>query len=242
MFSPNKTENLPQHVAIIMDGNGRWAARRRLPRIEGHQRGAQAARKAVETLIDYKIPFVTLFVFSTENWNRPAEEVESLFALLLQHLEEGLKVAMEKGARIRHLGSLEELPPEVREKMAEAVEITRENRNINLNLAFNYGARDEIVNAVRSIVKSGVPEGQVSQDLINQHLYSAGIPDPDLIIRTGGEMRLSNFLLWQAAYAEIYFTPVLWPDFGRKEMDSALQSYCKRQRRFGRLSPGEVKS
>jgi undecaprenyl diphosphate synthase len=234
--------NLPQHIAIIMDGNGRWAIRRKLPRIDGHKQGAQVARQVVETLIDYKIPYVTLFVFSTENWNRPQEEINGLFELLEYHVEQGLKTAEEKGARIRHLGSLDGLPKTVQEAVAKAVSITKDNRNINLNLAFNYGSRDEIIEAVKSVIMSGIPACRVDQDLFSHYLYSEDLPDPDLIVRTGGEMRLSNFLLWQAAYAEIYFTRVLWPDFEKNELDKAILSYCRRQRRFGRLPSEDVKS
>ena len=238
-----QTENkLPRHIAIIMDGNGRWAQKRGLPRIEGHKKGAENARRILEALIDCTIPHVTLYVFSTENWNRPIDEVSSLFKLLSANLDEGEAVALQKGARIQHMGSTEGLPDEIKNRIWQIVDSTKENRNIHIMLAFNYGAREEIVRAVRSIMEKNYKAEDVTEAMVSENLYSAGIPDPDLVIRTGGEMRLSNFLLWQAAYAEIYFTRVLWPDFSQKELGKALAFYSRRQRRFGRLPGNEVKS
>lgn len=236
MSSPLNLNHLPQHVAIIMDGNGRWARKHHLPRQEGHKKGALSTQHVVETFIEYKIPFLTLYAFSTENWNRPRGEVEGLFKLLEDRLDEGIQFALNNGVKIRHLGKLDRLPAKIQDKIKEAQELTRNNDRITLGLAFNYGSRNEIVEATQNIIRNGINAEDVDESVISQHLYTAGIPDPDLIIRTGGEMRLSNFLLWQAAYAEIYSTPVLWPDFNRDEIDKALIAYSKRQRRFGRLT------
>lgn len=236
MSLPIDINYLPRHVAIIMDGNGRWAKKHHLPRHEGHKKGAASAQRAAEVFIDYKIPCLTLYAFSTENWNRPRVEVEGLFKLLEGRLDEGIKFALEKGIKVRHLGKLDRLPTRIQGKIKQAVELTKDNKQITLGLAFNYGARDEIVEATQHIIQSGLGAQNINESVISQHLYTAGMPDPDLIIRTGGEMRLSNFLLWQAAYAEIYFTPVLWPDFDKNEIDKALIAYSQRQRRFGTLA------
>ncbi len=229
------TNHSPQHVAIIMDGNGRWAKKHHLPRQEGHKKGAANAQKVVEIFMAYKIPYLTLYAFSTENWNRPRIEVEGLFSLLGDRLDEGIKFAQKKDIKIRHFGKLDKLPPRVQQKIAEAVDITRDNKSITLGFAFNYGSRDEIIEATQRIVLSGISPEKIDESVINHHLYTTGIPDPDLVIRTGGEKRLSNFLLWQSAYTEMYFTAALWPDFGRSEIDRALAAYGKRQRRFGKL-------
>jgi undecaprenyl diphosphate synthase len=234
-------KKLPQHIAIIMDGNGRWATRHELSRNEGHREGAVSARRIIETLIDYKVPYLTLYVFSTENWDRPRNEIEGLFGLLEANLEMGMEVAMDKGVKILHLGKMEGLPTNIQNSVREAVEATSKNLNMTLTLAFNYGGRDEIVQSVKKIIASHVSPEKINIDIISKNLYCPGVPDPDLIIRTGGEMRLSNFLLWQSAYSEIYFTPVLWPDFRKRQLDRALISYGKRKRRFGGLSEDEVK-
>jgi undecaprenyl diphosphate synthase len=235
MSQNTNTNQLPRHIAIIMDGNGRWAKKHHLPRQEGHKKGATNTQKVVELFMELKIPYLTLYAFSTENWNRPKIEVEGLFALLGERLVEGIRFAQEKGIRICHFGRLEKLPQKIQQKIRDAVDITRENRNITLGFAFNYGSRDEIIDATRKIINSGISPEKIDDSVINQNLYTTGIPDPDLIIRTGGEMRLSNFLLWQSAYAEMYFTGALWPDFDRDEIDKALAAYSKRQRRFGKL-------
>lgn len=232
---PVPVAKLPRHVAIIMDGNGRWAEQRGLPRIAGHREGAKVAQQVVELFIKYQIPYLTLYAFSTENWNRPRDEVQALFQLLEEKLDEGISYAMEKGIRLYHLGKLDGLSARVREKIKKALDLTRDNCQIGLCLAFNYGGRDEIIQAVRRLVSENVPVSRISESLFSQYLYSAGIPDPDLVIRTGGERRLSNFLTWQSAYAEIYFTPVLWPDLNKEEIDRALIDYSQRQRRFGAL-------
>lgn len=234
---PVPPKKLPQHVAIIMDGNGRWAEQRGLPRIAGHREGANAAQRIVELFIQYGIPYLTLYAFSTENWSRPRQEIDALFQILEEKLDEGLEFAMENGIKLYHLGKLDGLSPGARSKIKKALELTKNNHRIALCIAFNYGGRDEIVDAVRRLVLSNTQASEINEDLFSQHLYTAGIPDPDLIIRTGGERRLSNFLIWQSAYAEFYFTPVLWPDFSKEEIDKALVDYSRRQRRFGGLLP-----
>ena len=230
-------KHLPQHVAIIMDGNGRWAKQRGLPRLAGHRQGVNTTQKVVEIFMEYKIPYLTLYAFSTENWNRPQREIDGIFKILEERLEEGIKFAQENGIRIRHLGKPDGLPLRLREKVKRALELTHNNTRMTVSLAFNYGGRDEIVEAVRRLVLGCISPQDINEKLFSQYLYTADIPDPDLVIRTGGEMRLSNFLIWQSAYAEIYFTPVLWPDFGKKEIDKALIAYSQRQRRFGGLPP-----
>ncbi len=236
MSSLPSSIHLPQHVAIIMDGNGRWAKKHHLPRQKGHNQGALNLQHVVETFLEYKIPYLTLYVFSTENWKRPKIEVQGLLKLLEDKLNEGIKFALKNGVKIRHLGKLDGLPTKIKGKMKEAEELTRNNDQITLGLAFNYGSRDEIVEATQCIIQNGLNAKDVDESVLSQYLYTADMPDPDLIIRTGGEMRLSNFLLWQAAYAEIYFTPVLWPDFNKEEIDKALIAYSKRQRRFGNIA------
>lgn len=237
MMSPVHLNHLPQHVAIIMDGNGRWAKRRGLPRLAGHKQGATNAQRVVEIFTEYEIPYLTLYAFSTENWNRPQAEVNGLLQLLEEKLDEGVKLAQEKGIKIRHLGKLDGLSPKIQHRIKQALELTQNNTGMTISLAFNYGGRDEIVEAMRRLILSGIPAQKIDECIVSQYLYTAGIPDPDLIIRTGGESRLSNFLTWQAAYAEIYFTPVLWPDFDRREIDKALIFYRQRQRRFGSVAP-----
>ncbi len=236
MMPSTNLNDLPQHVAIIMDGNGRWAEQRQLPRLAGHRQGAINAHHIIEVLTEYKIPYLTLYAFSTENWNRPRAEIDGLFQILEEKLDAGIKFAQEKGIKFHHLGKPDRLPPKIRERVRQALELTQNNTKMTLSLAFNYGGRDEIVEVARRLIFSGIPAQNIDETVVSQYLYTAGIPDPDLIIRTGGEMRLSNFLLWQAAYAEIYFTPTLWPDFDKREIDKALIAYSKRQRRFGSVA------
>jgi len=227
---------VPQHVAIIMDGNGRWAERRGLPRIEGHRRGANCAREAVATCLDHGVKFLTLYAFSTENWSRPLTEVLGIFGLMADIMDKAIDFARERGVRFQSLGRTDGLPPKVQEIIARATEATRDLRAFTVSVCLNYGARDEILTAVRRLMSDGVAPGDVSESLFARYLHTSNLPDPDLIIRTGGEQRLSNFLLWQAAYAELYFTDVLWPDFRREELVKALESYGGRQRRFGTVS------
>ncbi|MBN2462056.1 MAG: di-trans,poly-cis-decaprenylcistransferase [Dehalococcoidia bacterium] len=237
MIKPPNLENLPQHVAIIMDGNGRWAKQRGLPRLAGHKQGVDTAQNVVEIFMKYKIFYLTLYAFSTENWNRPKREVNGIFKILEEGLDQGIKFAQDNSIRIRHLGKPDGLPLRLQEKVKRGLELTQNNERATVSLAFNYGGRDEIIEAVRNLVSDGISPPQISERIFRQYLYTGDIPDPDLIIRTGGEMRLSNFLIWQSAYAEIYFSPVLWPDFGKKELDEALTAYSQRQRRFGSLPP-----
>ena len=230
-----KKHSLPQHVAIVMDGNGRWASRRRKPRLYGHKQGALHARDFVEIFAEYGIPYLTLYAFSTENWSRPKAEVDGIIKLLSENLDRAVKIAHEQNIRIRHLGKEDRLPEAIRKKARAAIEKTSNNSGLTVNVAFNYGGRSEIVNAAQQIIRSRIKSDSLDETVFSRYLYTAGIPDPDLFIRTGGEMRVSNFLIWQSAYAELYFTPVLWPDFGRDELEKALTDFGRRQRRFGGL-------
>ena len=226
----------PRHVAIIMDGNGRWARKRGLPRLAGHRAGVDRIQKVLETLSARGVQYVTLYAFSTENWNRPPEEVQGIMDLLSRALQEQTKALHQKNVRVVHLGKVDRLSPALRKGVAKAQELTRHNTGITLNVAFNYGGRDEILDAVRRIIRDGVPPEAVDQKLFSSYLYTAHAPDPDLIIRTGGELRISNFLLWQSAYSEYYHTPTLWPDLDAAELERALDAFASRQRRFGSVS------
>jgi undecaprenyl diphosphate synthase len=230
-------ENVPQHVAIIMDGNGRWAQERGLSRQAGHRAGTENIRRVIETFAEYEVPVLTLFAFSTENWTRPKREVNALIRLVGRTIERELDALHENGVRLLHLGRLEPLSPELRKRVEYAIEKTKDNDRITVNLAFNYGGRQEIIEAVRRIVEDGVSPERINEQLFESYLYTAGLPDADLVIRTAGEVRLSNFLLWQSAYAEYYATPAYWPDFGVEEIERALLAFSQRQRRFGGL-PG----
>jgi undecaprenyl diphosphate synthase len=218
-----------------MDGNGRWALARGLPRAAGHRAGVENVRTVVEASVEAGIRHLTLYAFSTENWSRPPEEVRGLLGLIDYYLERELNALDRNGVRLRHLGSLEGLPPATRRRIERAVQRTGRNDRLHLNIAFNYGGRAEIVQAACRLLRSGMAPEQVTEDRLAACLDTAGQPDLDLVIRTGGEMRLSNFLLWQAAYAEIYVSQAYWPDFGREEFMQALEAYASRQRRFGRV-------
>ena len=230
---------LPRHVAVIMDGNGRWARKRLMNRINGHQKGAETVRTVVRTSRELGISVLTLYAFSTENWQRPKTEVAALMTLLERFLKSELKEMMDNDIRLRTIGQTERLPEFVREVLQETMQATAGNRSMTLNLALSYGARDEIVRMVRSIAEKSVsgdiaPE-DVTEQLISQHLDTADFPDPDLLIRTSGEMRISNFLLWQIAYSEIFITRTLWPDFSKEEYLRILDEFQRRERRFGKL-------
>lgn len=227
---------LPSHVAIIMDGNGRWAAKRGLPRVAGHQAGTENLRKVIRACVEFGVKYMTIYAFSTENWGRPKEEVDGLMHILADVIDRELDELHREGVQLRHLGHLDTLPKKLREKVQNAIEITRNNDRLILCLAFNYGGRDEIVCAFREIIADGITPEEITPEIVSQHLFTAGIPDPDLIIRTSGEMRVSNFLLWQGAYSEWYVTPTLWPDFDREEFYQALADYSHRDRRYGRVS------
>ncbi len=226
---------LPKHIAIVPDGNGRWAEQRGLPRLSGHQKGAENMHHMVEYLSQYPIECITLYGFSTENWSRPEEEVSGLFRVLENFIDRYVPKIHEKGIRLRHLGRLSQLPPYLQLAINWAAELTKGNTRMTLAIAFNYGGRAEIVDAVHHIIAEGVAPQNIDEELLGNYLYTAGLPDVDLLIRTGDELRLSNFLLWQTAYSEYYFTRVLWPDFGKEDMDKALLAYSQRQRRFGGL-------
>jgi undecaprenyl diphosphate synthase len=238
-MTSHSNESLPQHVAIIMDGNGRWAKQRGLPRLAGHREGIINVHRVVEILLEYGVKYLTLYIFSTENWKRPKIEVEGIFHILTERIDGEVEFAQQRNIRICHLGKLDELPLEMKNKIKHALELTKSNKAMTVSLALNYGGRSEIIEAVQHLNRDGIPAKNIDETLFSQYLHTTGIPDPDLIIRTGGEMRLSNFLLWQAAYAELYFTNVLWPDFNRHEVDKALEAYGRRQRRFGSVTPSD---
>ena len=225
----------PQHVAIIMDGNGRWATSRRLSRSEGHRAGVGNIRRTIKAFAEAGVEYLTLYAFSTENWGRPTDEVDALISIMLDVIGPESENLHQEGVRIRHIGGLEGLPDNLRHAIRNSIEMTRRNSRLTLCVAFNYGSRTEIMNAVRKMLSDGVKPDSIDEELFGSYLDTADIPDPDLIIRTAGEMRLSNFLLWQAAYAEFYCTSALWPDFDETEVEKALQSYAGRERRFGRL-------
>ena len=230
-----KISPLPNHIAFIMDGNGRWAEQHGLPRLEGHRAGIESARSVIECLGEYHIGYVTLYSFSTENWQRPEDEVRGLLKILKESIGKETAEFHKRGIRIRHLGRLEELPLHLKLAIKRAVELTKNNTQMTLSFAFNYGSRLEILDAVRSIITEGIPPRDIDDKLFNSYLYTTGLPDVDLVVRTGGDLRISNFLLWQSAYSEYYFTEVLWPDFNTEELEKALVSYSQRQRRFGGL-------
>ncbi len=216
-----------------MDGNGRWAQQRGLPRVAGHRAGTENLRHVLRACVDLGIPILTIYAFSTENWGRPSQEVNALLAILERSIENETAELDRNGVSVRHIGAIEGLAPRLRNKIAEAVALTRDNQRLILNVAFNYGGRAEIVQAVRRMMADGLTPDEVDEARLGSYLYTAGQPDPDLIIRTGGEMRLSNFLIWQAAYAEYYSTPAFWPDFNREELLKALMAFTRRDRRFG---------
>ncbi|MEN8614052.1 polyprenyl diphosphate synthase [Dehalogenimonas sp. THU2] len=226
---------LPQHVAIIMDGNGRWAVGQGLPRMEGHRAGLKNVSKAVRALVELGVPYVTLFSFSTENWKRPEDEIAGLLRLLAEALDDTAKELHRQDIVIRHLGRLDRLPISLRLGIGRIVEQTKGNKGAVASFAFDYGGRTEIIEATRKAVESGIRPGKIDETIFEGFLNTTGLPDVDLLVRTGGEKRLSNFLLWQSAYAELYFTDTLWPDFGRAEIEKALADYARRQRRFGGL-------
>jgi len=228
-------ERIPQHVGIIMDGNGRWARRRMRPRLAGHHAGVENLRRVLRAAVEFKIPIVTLYAFSTENWKRPIEEVGGLLRILGDALEKEVDELHENGVQLRHIGDLTPLSDTLKQQIRGAIALTKNNTQLIANIAFNYGSRQEIVKAVRDIVIKGIPAHEITAAVINAHLYTAGLPDVDLIIRTSGELRVSNFLLWQGAYAEFYITPTYWPDFDKAEFYKALRSFSQRERRYGKL-------
>jgi undecaprenyl diphosphate synthase len=226
---------LPTHIAIVPDGNGRWAEKRGLSRLEGHREGMENMYRLVEYVDEYDIPYLTLYGFSTENWSRPEEEILGLFSSLTDFIKRTVPDIHRRGIKINHIGRLSELPEEFRESIIDAVTMTGNNSGMTLNIAFNYGGRAEITDAVRRIVDDGIPSKKITEDMIEKYLYTAGMPSVDLLIRTSDERRLSNFLIWQTSYSEYYFTRVLWPDFRKEDIDKALEFYRRRKRRFGGL-------
>ena len=233
-------DKLPRHVAIIMDGNGRWAKKHLLSRIKGHEKGSEAVRTIVRACREIGIAYLTLYAFSTENWQRPKSEVDALMTLLVRFLKSEQKELAENDIRLHVIGQMERLPANVQQALRETMHLTRSNSALQLNLALSYGSRSEIIRMARKLAQKS-KNGEIDADAIDdhtvaQHLYTKGIPDPDLLIRTSGEMRVSNFLLWQIAYSEIYVTPTYWPDFGKDEFLDIMMAYQKRERRFGRVS------
>ena len=228
---------MPRHVAIIMDGNGRWAKQRGLSRQKGHRAGAENIRRVIRGMGERGVEVLTLYAFSTENWTRPRTEVSALIRLIPRFLKSELKELHENGVRLIHIGDLKALADPIRKQVEDAIELTKDNRRMTVALAFNYGGRAEIVEAVRRIAADRVPASRIDETLLSSYLYTASIGDPDLVVRTAGEMRLSNFLLWQSAYAEFYATPAFWPDFDETEMDGALEAYAARVRKFGAVEP-----
>jgi undecaprenyl diphosphate synthase len=232
--NPN-TNHIPSHVAIIMDGNGRWAKQRNLPRLAGHKAGTDNIHRIIKSLANRGVKYVTLYVFSTENWSRPSQEVRGLMRLIEESIDREVQSLHAQGIRLVHIGMSDGVSQRLQNKVRKAIELTKNNTKLTVCIAFNYGGRAEIVNAVKRIIQDDIPPERVDEALVSQYLYTANLPDPDLIIRTGGEMRISNFLLWQAAYSEYYITPTLWPDFGPDEMEQALAAFGDRERRFGGL-------
>ncbi|MES0328831.1 MAG: polyprenyl diphosphate synthase [Dehalococcoidales bacterium] len=235
----DESARLPGHIAFIMDGNGRWAEKRGLARLEGHKAGLENTRAVVRHLSRHQIKFVTLYSFSTENWSRPRDEIDGLLGMLEKSLRKDYKELKETNVRLRHIGRLEKLPRGLKLAIKKGLRETRDNSGMTLTLAFDYGGRMEIVDAVRRIVADGHPPREIDEALFSRYLYTTELPDVDLVIRTSGEYRISNFLLWQSAYSEYYFTDVLWPDFNETEVDKALAVYSQRLRRFGGLSPNK---
>jgi undecaprenyl diphosphate synthase len=233
MTSVQKFNVLPRHIAIVPDGNGRWAKQRGLPRIMGHRAGTENMLRMVQWINEYPIPYVTFYGFSTENWNRPGTEVMGLFDVVEKFVDSHLKDIQSANIRIRHIGTLSGLPEPLQKAITKSVEMTQYNTGMNLGIAWNYGGRAEIVAAAANLIRENCPPDKLDEKLFAEHLLTSGMPDVDLLIRTGDETRLSNFLIWQTAYAEYYFTNILWPDFGKNEIEAALLDFSKRDRRFG---------
>lgn len=235
VISPISGGRVPRHVAIIMDGNGRWAKERGLPRRSGHRAGTENIRRVLERFADHGVQYVTMYGFSTENWSRPPAEVRAIMRLLGYFLRREVDNLHRNNVRLKHIGHLEHLSENIQRQVRDAIELTRDNDGLTLNIAFSYGGRDDIVCAMRQMIADGVAPEDVTEETVSRYVATAGHPDPDLVIRTGGDTRVSNFLLWQSAYAELYFTDTYWPDFGREDIDIALAEYGRRKRKFGGL-------
>jgi undecaprenyl diphosphate synthase len=225
--------NPPYHVGIIMDGNGRWAKANNKTRLQGHQAGTENLRRTLESSVEFGVKMLTIYAFSTENWKRPPLEVMGLMKILEDVIDKELAALNKNGVQLRHIGQLERLNPAIRDKVLYAIDLTKNNERLILNVAFNYGGRSEIVQAVKRLMQDNLKPEQVTEELLSRYMYTGDSPDPDLIIRTSGEFRTSNFLIWQAAYAEYYITPTYWPDFGKAEYYKALLSFSQRDRRYG---------
>jgi undecaprenyl diphosphate synthase len=234
-----ETTKKPNHIAIIMDGNGRWAEARHLPRMAGHRSGTENLRRIIKACVKFEIPYLTVYAFSTENWKRPSDEVNGLMQILAEVLEREVAELHKEGVRIVHIGRLEHLNKRLQKGILNAIELTKDNDHLTLCIAWNYGGRDEIAYAIQRMIEDGVKAEDVNEETISSYMFTKGIPDPDLMIRTSGEMRTSNFLIWQSSYAEWYFTDTLWPDFDEQALEEAIQSFAKRERRFGRRTPKE---
>lgn len=233
-------DKLPRHIAIIMDGNGRWALQRGLPRLAGHKAGTENLRRIIRATVEFGIQYLTIYAFSTENWGRPPEEVQGLMGIVQDVIDRELEELNHEGVQLRHIGRLERLEPRLRAKVVKAIERTKNNDRLVLIVAFSYGGRDEIVWAIQRMMKDGILPENVDDEMVSRYLYTAGVPDPDLVIRTSGELRISNFLIWQAAYSEWYFTPTYWPDFNKDEYRLALEAFAHRDRRYGKVSSSEL--
>ncbi|MDX9849315.1 MAG: isoprenyl transferase [Anaerolineaceae bacterium] len=228
---------VPTHVAIIMDGNGRWAQKRGLPRLAGHRAGTENLREIIKACVEFGVKYLTIYAFSTENWGRPADEVDGLMHILEDVIDQELDELSQQGVQLVHIGRLERLDASLREKVKKSIDLTKDNHRLTVCIAWNYGGRDEIVCAIKRIIEEGLKPEEICDEVVSKYLFTAGIPDPDLIIRTSGEMRISNFLIWQSAYAEWYVTPILWPDFNRDELRKALIDFGQRDRRYGLVIP-----
>ena len=238
MSSPIEMNGIkvPTHIAIIMDGNGRWAQKRGLPRSAGHRAGAENLRRIINACVEFNVKILTIYAFSTENWVRPEAEIRALLRIFARYLDQEMEVLHRQGVCLNHLGDLDGLTPRMQDRVRYAQELTKGNERLILNIAFNYGGRAEILHAVRQALADGVRPEALTEEMFSGYLFTKGLPDPDLVIRTSGELRISNFLIWQAAYAEFYPTPEYWPDFGREQLYSALVAFSQRDRRLGGLS------
>ena len=224
---------IPQHIAIIMDGNGRWAKKRGLPRQAGHRQGAENLRRIVNACVEFGVKILTIYAFSTENWGRPESEIKGLMRIFARVLDQEIDDLNEQGVCLHHLGDLSGIEPKLQDKVRRAIELTKDNDTLILNVAFNYGGRAEILHATKMMLEDGISPDDLDEELFSSYLFTAGFPDPDIVVRTSGELRISNFLIWQAAYAEYYPTPALWPDFGREELYDSIVAFNQRERRFG---------